>query len=156
LGTVIEKQGAPVTDEASRRALQLVELQSLRAELNSVIDRMNSNENFAAGSISAIFAFVLSQPISIISLFLGVASILILLIGERRYRELRFHIRKIDKYVSAIENELSPTGGWTTFYYHSISGSSTGGYSFTRFVFWFGLMMVSLGGTIVVARKLAF
>ncbi|MEM8790533.1 MAG: hypothetical protein AAGE80_02860 [Pseudomonadota bacterium] len=134
--------------------LHLVEVGTLRGELNSVIDRMNGNENFSAGTVSAIFAFVLSTEISVISLVLSFLSLIIIFIGLRRYTELRAHSRKLDEYLQGIEKGLSPGGGWTVHYYDTIKGSSSGGYSTTRYIFWIALGAVCLLGTVYVGHSL--
>ena len=74
--------------------LHLAEIGVLRSELNSVIDRMNGNENFAAGTISAIFAFVLTVQTSIISLVLSIMALVVAGIGIRRYYEVRVHSKR--------------------------------------------------------------
>ena len=134
--------------------LHLAEIGTLRGELNSVIDRMNGNENFSAGTVSAIFAFVLSTQISMISLVLTLLSLIIIFVGVRRYTELRAHARKLDEYLQKIEKGLSPEGGWTVHYYTTIKGSSSGGYSTTRYTFWVALGAVCLLGTIYVGCSL--
>lgn len=133
--------------------LHLAELGALRGELNSVIDRMNRNENFSAGTVSAIFAFVLSTEISLISFVLSLLSLIIIFIGVRRYSELRAHARKLDEYLQRVERTLSPKGGWTVHYYCTIKGSSSGGYS-TRYIFWIALGAVCLLGTVYVGYSL--
>jgi len=130
-------------DAAMKQDLLLAELQTLRSELNSVIDRMNSNENFCAGTVSAIFAFMVSTGPFPMKFALALAGALVLLIGVRRYFELRQHTRKLDKYLMAAEKEVNADGGgWTCYYYESIRGSTTGGYSTTRLVFWAGLAII--------------
>ena len=134
--------------------LHLAEIGALRSELNSVIDRMNGNENFSTGTISAIFAFVLTTEISIISLVLALMSLIIVFIGLQRYTELRTHAGNLDSYLKRIELGLSPEGGWTTHYYASIKGGSSSGYSITRHIFWLALGAVCLLGTVYVSHSL--
>ncbi|KIC44985.1 hypothetical protein RA28_10790 [Ruegeria sp. ANG-S4] len=132
------------------KELQLAEIGSLRGEVNSVIDRMNGNENFSAGTVSAIFAFILSTETTLISLVLALLSLVIVFIGIRRYSELRAHARKLDEYLKATELDLSDSGGWTVHYYRSIEGSSSGGYSETRYVFWIAMGVICALGTVYV------
>lgn len=121
------------------------EIQALRAEQNSVIDRMNNNENFCAGTVSAVFAFIASAPGTPYRFVLAFAASLVLFVGCRRYYELLAHSKKLDAYLKKIEDAIAPeTGGWTSHYYTSIAGSRTGGYSFTRYVFWAGLSCIVL------------
>ena len=136
------------------KELYLTEIGTLRGELNSVIDRMNGNENFSAGTISAIFAFVLSTQITMISLVLSLLSLTIIFVGYRRYEELRTHAQKLDKYLQEVEKHLSSDGGWTVHYYSTIEGSSSGGYSTTRNIFWVALSGICLLGTIYVGYSL--
>lgn len=124
-------------------ALKLLELSSLRSEVNAVIDRMNSNENFCAGTVSAILAFVLSTPNQPSRWAIAAAAAVVLAVCVRRYVELRAHARKLDAYMRRLELELAPgVGGWTEHYYLSIAGSRTGGYSATRWAFWLALAVV--------------
>ena len=130
----------------NRNDLLLTELSSLRSEVNAVIDRMNGNENFSAGTISAVYAFILTNKITFVSTLLSLLSIVIVLIGMRRYFELRVHARKIDNYLMRAEKYLDVQGGWTCAYYNSIEGSATGGYSVTRWTFWRALTLASILG----------
>lgn len=136
------------------KELHLAEVGTLRGELNSVVDRMNGNENFSAGTVSAIFAFVLSTETSMISLVLSFLSLPIVFIGLRRYTELRAHTKKLDQYLQKLEKSLSPEGGWTVHYYDTIKGSSSGGFSNTRYIFWTALGVVCLLGTAYVGFSL--
>lgn len=130
------------------------EIGALRSELNSVIDRMNGNENFSAVTISAIFAFILSTTILLTILVLAFIYLIIVFIGVKRYSELRSHAHKLDDHLEKIEREFLPNGGWTAHYYATIKDSSLGGHSATRYMFWFALGIVCLLGTVYVAYSL--
>jgi hypothetical protein len=130
--------------------LYIAEIGALRGELNSVIDRMNGNENFSVGTVSAIFAFILTTSVSLISLVLALFSLIIVFIGMRRYFELRKHARNLDNYLKRIELQLTPDGGWTTHYYNTIRELTSGDYSMTRYAFWLSLGTVCLLGTVYV------
>lgn len=131
--------------------LRLAEIGALRSEINSVIDRMNGNENFSAGTISAIFAFILTHDITLVSLVLALLTLIVVFIGTRRSDEMRNQIRNVDMYLKEIEQALSANGGWTTHYYKSLRGT---GYSETRSTFWSALGAVSAFGTLYVLYRL--
>jgi len=74
---------------------------------------------------------------------LAIAGALVVMIGIRRYSELREHTHKLDRYLMAAEKNLVPeSGGWTTHYHEGIQGKIGGGYSTTRLIFWAGLVLI--------------
>ena len=127
--------------------LAVAEIGALRNEVNSVVDRANGNENFCAGVVSAIFGFVAlnpdAKPAACGAIILG---LLVVILGVRRYWELKTHVAKVDAYLQRIEKTLDEKErGWTTYYYRSIQGSSTNGYSVTRWIFWIALLGIVIG-----------
>lgn len=120
------------------------ELVALRAELNAVVDRMNGNENFATGVVSAAIGFLAVHPATALGPAVSLAALFATLVGLRRYVELRAHVRKIDDYLMEVERRLRPGGGWTCRYHEGIAGRTSGGFSDTRWAFWFVLLLAAL------------
>ncbi|MEO0624155.1 MAG: hypothetical protein AAFU49_13430 [Pseudomonadota bacterium] len=145
----------PSLDEAQAlRALRLEEISSLRAELNATIDRMNGNENFAAGAVSAIFAFVLSNQISLLSIVLTGLALAVSLLGIARFYELKGHFDALDRYIAEAERIICPDGGWSAKFADQPSPRSGFSFTATRRVFWGGLVAASLTGAAFVLISL--
>lgn len=134
-----------------RRRLLLEELISLRAELNATIDRMNGNENFSAGAVSAIFAFVLANDINALSVLMCALALMVSVVGALRYLELRRHAADLDGYLAAAETELSPKGGWSARFRDQIGADRRLRFAPTRAAFWLGIGALSLIGSAHVA-----
>jgi hypothetical protein len=124
------------------RDLALAEVGSLRAELNSVIDRINSNENVcggAVGGLALLHGASFLPAWSIVVLALGITAM-----GWRRFHELRVHMDRLDNYLCRLELSLSPgSGGWSANYRQIIAGRWTRGTSATRMAFWIALLVVA-------------
>lgn len=123
-------------------------------ELNATIDRMNGNENFSAGAVSAIYAFVLSNTIGPISGLLAALALLVVGFGLVRYAELRRHALALDAYLRAAEREITPEGGWSAHFDHAIAPRPRISFSTTRWTFWLGLSAAAVVGAIFVGGRL--
>ncbi|MEM1313220.1 MAG: hypothetical protein AAGI51_01605 [Pseudomonadota bacterium] len=124
--------------------LDEAEIGALRAELNACVDRMNSNENFCVGLVTAVVGFLAATPTAGLGVPLSIAATFGVLVGVRRYCEIRAHVHHIDSYLIDVEQRLSPDGGWTCSYYERIKGRPSGGFSDTRWAFWFVLTISAL------------
>lgn len=162
--------GKSCTDQPYKE-LYAAEIQALRGEINSAVDRINGNENFSTVTISGIYAFILTNNITLISLILSVISLIVVCIGAWRYHELICHVRKLDTYLISIEGMFGSKGGWTASYYTSQNEvSQTAGsqeihiidnakqkakdakkYPASRILFWGALFLVSVGGLVYIS-----
>jgi hypothetical protein len=124
------------------RDLALAEVGSLRAELNSVIDRINSNENVCGGAVGGLA--LLHGASALPGWSVVVLALCITAMGWRRFYELRVHMDRLDSYLCRLELSLSPTvGGWSAGYQETAKARWTRGTSFTRSLFWIALVLVA-------------
>lgn len=130
--------------------LKMIEIPALRSELNSVIDRMNFNENFCISLISALTVVVLSETgffqtdLPAARVGFSIMAVCVVIFGIRRHYECVRHVEKLDKYLAESETHLASEGGWSSKYLANIEGRPTKGFSGTRVTFWSILMFITV------------
>lgn len=129
---------------------RLMEAQTVRSELNSKVHALNGHENFTAATVSAIYAFILTNRTAEIELVMSIVSIVITLLGVFRYIELSRRIVRMEIYLREIEKEFVDKGGWSQNSFAQSSGIRRYVISPSRPIFWLTMIFIVTSGFIYI------